>query len=394
MIITLQEILYLLSKLPESTMENFTYFIDQDILIKDHPQYDYIKNQLQEKVDYFNKHSETVRKQKLYQTFDSSFELIDLDEQILKNLFKDVYTEMSGHDLPIPDEVKFVWLALIQHCEEIVRYHYYLTLEQFRLEFLPHTDIMDFVIHSRNDFQNVLQVQSENYNLNFYKRYRIARVNVENPNERYVLENIDKSIKKTPSHLTFYSDTFYETLDYDALIMRTSYIPDNNMGVDSNYVISHKLHNLNYSTLMFNDPQLSFWHFKPNMVKNYNTLEWDPVFSDWTERVIEKKFFIQSWLPLEYYTIVLDSLLQSNSPQFSNHSNLNARSVQLLEFWDNQRTQVSLHYSKELSSHANKLYFDIHRNQCFKFRINGAHFFEQICQILIKNRNALSFKFK
>ena len=108
MIITLQEILYLLSKLPESTMENFTYFIDQDILIKDHPQYDYIKNQLQEKVDYFNKHSETVRKQKLYQTFDSSFELIDLDEQILKNLFKDVYTEMSGHDLPIPDEVKFV----------------------------------------------------------------------------------------------------------------------------------------------------------------------------------------------------------------------------------------------------------------------------------------------
>ena len=139
-----------------------------------------------------------------------------------------------------------------------MRYHYYLTLEQFRLEFLPHTDIMDFVIHSRNDFQNVLQVQSENYNLNFYKRYRIARVNVENPNERYVLENIDKSIKKTPSHLTFYSDTFYETLDYDALIMRTSYIPDNNMGVDSNYVISHKLHNLNYSTLMFNDPQLSF----------------------------------------------------------------------------------------------------------------------------------------
>jgi len=88
-------------------MENFTYFIDNDILIKDHPQYDYIKNQLQEKLDYFNKHSEAVRKEKLFQTFDSSFQLMDLDEEVLRNLFKDVYTEMSGHDLTIPDEVKF-----------------------------------------------------------------------------------------------------------------------------------------------------------------------------------------------------------------------------------------------------------------------------------------------
>jgi hypothetical protein len=315
----------------------------------------------------------------------------------LRILFGNLYTEVSDSNLKLPDDAKLIWLSIVQQCDQIVWYHYYSQLNNFRLEYLPYLNLVDFAYYAAEDFTNVARIQANNYNFEFYKNNRIEKLHLRNPPDRYVTEKFGAPSTKTQRHLTIRSDIFYKSdICNEMLITRTGLVPRNCPGIESSYVISDKLHFYNPTTLTFQNPNLTFWHLCPEHFMEYNTKVWEPaklrVEKNYLKENLNSNYFTQRYFPCDVSIILIDSLIQSNHPHLSNPLNLNSKSLKLIEFWTNQKDQFRPSFHWKLNSNSEKVWYELHRNHVCKLRLKSATLFEETLKIIRQNSHRLRIK--
>jgi len=118
--------------------------------------------------------------------------------------------------------------------------------------------MVDFAFYATEDFYNVARIQDDNYDARLYKENRIKKIDLVNPLDHHVLENFGLSRKKSKPHATIRSDVFYNLNPTNEMLMtRTGSIPYSCSGIESNYVLSDKLHHLDPTTLTFQNPKLT-----------------------------------------------------------------------------------------------------------------------------------------
>ena len=173
---------------------------------------------------------------------------------------------------------------------------------------------------------------------------------------------------------------------------RTGSIPYSCSGIESNYVLSDKLHNLDPTTLTFQNPKLTLWHLDPETFADYNNTTWSKANTKWEAELKTNDYFNRVYFPCDVSIVILDSLLQSNHPKLSNPSNLLRTTHDLLKFWDNQRQQFNSPLRSRLNHTSYNLLYEIHRNHLFKIRLQSASWLERASKILAQSPSILRFK--
>jgi len=101
--LTLNELHYIISTITENDRSGLNDFIFNKILSEEHLQYKKFKDELLKSAQ----RAATIQELELYMTYDGTFSLLGLEENQLRKLLQNVYTESINIDLLISRNVTF-----------------------------------------------------------------------------------------------------------------------------------------------------------------------------------------------------------------------------------------------------------------------------------------------